>query len=391
MRYVWRAAAWLVIILLFLAADYKPQRDYYGSVGDITLYQKYAAGLFNHPPQLPQEYPPLTALLFVLPQLLAPRAYMLVFALLSALAAWLLVVLVDRQNGQGFPLLLYMLISGFATLLFRFDSFVVLVTVAAFVLAQRRHWGWSQALLALGVALKLYPVLLMPIVAVWAWQSDGPQPRRQALLSSMVGGAVVLATFGTMWFVAREQLQYMLWYHSARPLEVESLGATLAWLAGPVGSTFTFGSANITSPLGPAIIKLLTVVNIVGVLALYALFARRHLGPAAAFALVLLFSIATSKVFSTQYMLWALPFVVLAGERRLLWLLIAVATAIIYPIEFLHFQTTIGQSSVPVSFAFDVAVRNGLWLMACAVGMWDWWRGATTHRAGAHGRLARVA
>ncbi|MBA3943670.1 MAG: DUF2029 domain-containing protein [Herpetosiphonaceae bacterium] len=390
MRFIWWAAAWLAIILLFLAVDYKPQRDYYGSAGDIKLYQKYAAGLFNHPPQLPQEYPPLTALLFVLPQLLAPHSYMLVFGALSGLATWLVVVLVDRENGQGFLLLLYMLISGFATLLFRFDSFVVLVTVGAFVLAQRHRWAWAQALLALGVGLKLYPALLMPIVALWAWQTDWPHAHRRALLSSMVGGALVVITFGTMWLLARDQLQHMLWYHSTRPLEIESLGATLAWLSGPISSTYTFGSVNITTPLGPAIIKLLTAVNIVTVLLVYALFARRRLGPASAFALVLLFSIVTSKVFSTQYMLWALPFVVLAGERRVLWLLIAVATAIVYPIAFLHFETTIGQS-VPNWFSWDVAVRNSLWLIACAVGLWDWCRAtASTQLADAPRRLARV-
>ena len=141
MRYVWRAGLFLAIILAFLAVDYLPQRDYYGSVGDVRLYQQYAAGLFSHPPQLPQEYPPLTALIFVVPQLLAPHAYMLVFALLAAVAAWLLVVLVDRENRQGPALLVYMLIGGMGTLFFRFDSFVVLVTVGAFVLARRRHWA----------------------------------------------------------------------------------------------------------------------------------------------------------------------------------------------------------------------------------------------------------
>ena len=113
------------------------------------------------------------------------------------------------------------------------------------------------------MALKLYPVLLMPMVTLWAWQSGRPHARREALVSSLLGGGLVVLTFGTLWWVARPQVEHMVWYHSARPLEVESVGATAAWLLGPTGSTFTFGSANITTAFEPVIIKLLTAVNVV--------------------------------------------------------------------------------------------------------------------------------
>lgn len=46
----------------------------------------------------------------------------------------------------------------------RFDIFVVCVTVLAFASAQRQGWLLAQILLALGMGLKLYPVVLMPLV-----------------------------------------------------------------------------------------------------------------------------------------------------------------------------------------------------------------------------------
>ncbi|GAC1542080.1 MAG: hypothetical protein NVS2B7_15060 [Herpetosiphon sp.] len=376
--YVKRASVWLIIVLLVLAGDYRLQRDYFGTVGDVQLYHWYADRLFESPPQLPEEYPPLAAVVFAVPRLVAPDDYLLVFTLLSALASAAIVILVDRESGRGGRLLSYMAISGFATLFFRFDSFVVLVTVGAFLLAQRRRWVAAQLLLAVGVGLKLYPVLLMPLVTLAAWHSPTPKARREAVLSAVAGAAGLLAVLLPMVVLARPQLLHMLRYHAERPLQTESVGATLAWVVGPTGTIFSFGSANITSAAGGTIIQLLTVATVLGLSGVYLLFARRRVPVAAAWALVMLVAISTSKVFSTQYLLWALPFVVLAGERRALWLAVAVATAAVYPFAFVQFQPFLGEPTIPWWFALTVAVRNGVWLLACGVELWTWLQGART-------------
>lgn len=365
-----QAAVWLGILLLFLAANYRLQQLYFRSTGDVVLYQHYAQRLLAQPDQLPQEYPPLTVLIFLLPQLLIPNAYLIGFALCTSVVSWLLVVLVDRLRPQGSWLLGYMLLSGLATLLFRFDSWVVLLTVLGFWLAQRKAWSTAQVVLAIAVALKLYPILLMPIVALWAWHDQG----WRALRSAGLGLACVIASFAVIYWWAPNQLTSMLSYHRERPLQTESVGATIAWLLGPIGSNWSFGSANITSAASPLIMQALTFLSGLLVIMIYGLFWQRRLAPAAACALVLLGAIATSKVFSTQYVLWALPFVVLAGERRWLWLLISGTTLLVYPVGFLFFADYIGQPVVPWWFALIVALRNSLWVLACILGAWDWTR-----------------
>ncbi len=367
MRAAGLLAAVIVAALVCLAVAQR-----YRTAGDVVLYQRYAQQLRATPPRLPQEYPPLTAAIFAIPELLVPRWYLAGFAALAGWALWITLLLVDDVGRRGPWLALYAALAGAGTLVVRFDAVVVLATVTAWFLARRGRWGWAQALLALGFALKLYPALLMPVVSLWAWQHS----RRQAVWSSALGAGLVAGAVGLMWLLAPAQLQTMLQYHAARPLQTELLGASLAWLTGPAGSVWSFGSANITAPLAPLIARGMSLATVLVVGLAYVLFWRRRIGPAAACALVLLGAIGTSKVFSTQYVLWALPFVVLAGERRWLWLLLCAATALVYPLAFHSFEPQIGAATLPWQFGLAVATRNGLWLVAWGVGLWDWQRPA---------------
>jgi hypothetical protein len=86
---------------------------------------------------------------------------------------------------------------------------------------------------------------------------------------------------------------------------------------------------------------------------------------------VLLASVATSKVFSTQYLIWVLPFVVLAAadnQRRAwpgwLWLVICVLTGLIYPAGFTAFEATMVARETPDGLMAIITLRNILWLTA---------------------------
>src|SRR5688572_23417623 len=121
-----RAAVLGAGVLLFLALVYRPAQTIFRSTGDVSLYRAYARQALADPTRLPQEYPPLSALIFVVPQLILPDRYALGFALFAALATWLTILIVDRLSGRGFWLLSYLLLSAFGTLFFRYDIFVVL-------------------------------------------------------------------------------------------------------------------------------------------------------------------------------------------------------------------------------------------------------------------------
>jgi hypothetical protein len=49
---------------------------------------------------------------------------------------------------------------------------------------------------------------------------------------------------GGMWLIAPAQVGGMVSYHADRPLEIESTGASLAWLFDPTAIGRSFGSVN---------------------------------------------------------------------------------------------------------------------------------------------------
>jgi hypothetical protein len=109
----------------------------------------------------------------------------------------------------------------------------------------------------------------------------------------------------------------------ARPLQIESLGAAV--LVGlhdldgmSLGVVSSFGSQNVVGSTAHTISVATSVVEVVVVLGLFVLFARREhtadtlLVACAATVTALL---AFGKVFSPQYLLWLAPFVPLTGRR----------------------------------------------------------------------------
>lgn len=149
-----------------------------------------------------------------------------------------MVLVVERLSRRGWWLILYLILGGFATVFFRYDSLVVVLTVLAYAVATRRRWGLAQALLGVGIALKLYPVVLMPLVVLWEWRAMRRLPWR----SAVAGAVVLILALGLMWYLAPTQIGEMLRYHADRPLEMKSTGASLAWLLGNTRPDFTFGS-----------------------------------------------------------------------------------------------------------------------------------------------------
>jgi uncharacterized membrane protein len=249
--------------------------------------------------------------------------------------------------------------------------------VLAFAATTRQRWLLAQALLALGVALKLYPLILMPLVVVDEWRTTRRFPR-EALLGGAIG---LLLAIGSMLLLAPTETVGMVRYHRDRPLEFEAVGASLAWLLGPTTAEFSFGSWNLLSPLGPVLIPLLTAAAAALLLAVYGGYGWGRLSRAGAWLLALLVGLVTSKVLSTQYLQWALPFVVLAlweadaaGRSgwlarlrwRRLWIVLCVLTSVIYPIGLERFAVPamIAQEA-PGWFMGLVTLRNALLIVAC--------------------------
>ncbi len=184
---------------------------------------------------LPREYPAPALAVYTMPLLVPFAPYDVTFMVMMGLltfgvTAWLAV---RRLFLSAVAFALYVLVGGWATALARYDLIPSVLTVVALVLAERRRWNWAYALLAAGTLLKVYPALLVPVLAVQQWRITGEPPWRQIGLYIVVtvGGLLPGALLDPHNFIQP------LIVNSVRPPQIESIAGSLLWLSGRLGNT----------------------------------------------------------------------------------------------------------------------------------------------------------
>jgi Glycosyltransferase family 87 len=302
---------------------------------------------------LPLEYPILSLVPFSLPLLVPGMPYTVAFGAEMLLAALALYALVASVAGWRSAVLfaLVMGLGAYATGLARFDLVPAGLTFAALLLAERRRWTGAYVLLALATWMKIYPVLLVGPLLIAQAHVEGTDLRGLvALLRRPL--ALLRTCSGLVWYISISAValaasiainpigtyrQISVLTH--RPLEVESVGASLVWLGTflhiPMRSFIWFGSDNVSSSLSKLIIDGLSVVLIVGYgYVLYALW-RRRVTQAQAWLAIVLLIVATGKIFSAQYLMWVFPFAIylmdFSSIAPLLWLTVAGLTTYSFP------------------------------------------------------------
>jgi hypothetical protein len=343
------------------------------------------------------EYPPLTLVVMWLPALghgteggtadgpvggAYRRAFRAGMAVVDVVLFALLLFLVGRffpaedRRQRGQRLLMYVactLVLG-PLLYDRLDLLLAALVVSSLaLLTGRRHYGWSFAVLAGAILFKVVPAVLAPLWAVGAMSADRPLDLRRPRVLAGLGGhsalllVLVVAGFLPSYLRDGSPCLGFLAYHRARPLEVGSLAASVPlalWLLGhPLALTYSYGSINVLSPLTPALAALSPWLTAGALLAAALLllihFHRLSLQPGDvtprrvtlaalhppalveyALLMMMLF-IATGKVFSTQYLLWLVPLVVLlppgpAGRGAFAWtfLLVCLLSTVLVPFLF---------------------------------------------------------
>jgi hypothetical protein len=208
----------------------------------------------------------------------------------------------DRQRvllfALGPPLFLYAFQN--------WDLVAVALVVAGLLAASRRRFGWAGASLGVGTAMKLFPALVLPATVLQIARSgDGRRPALLKTLGAFAAGAaipnVVLlllspSTWSFFWTFQGQRFPNpeTSWFMIARHLA--GMFPSEAWRTGYL-RVADGGSLLLLAAFG-----LGTIVFVW----------RRPDRPPTALAFVLLVvAIATSKIFSPQYMLWLLPFFVL--------------------------------------------------------------------------------
>ncbi|HTI14707.1 MAG TPA: glycosyltransferase family 87 protein [Dictyobacter sp.] len=332
---------------------------------------------------LPYEYPWLTLIPFSLGLLVPAHWYQVAFAFWMLLIAAGLYLLLWRLRSRAHALVyaLYLVVGGWATVAGRFDIIPALFTLLAIHLALKQRWRWAFFFLALATLYKFYPIVLLPSFLLvqqrdcqgrwFAWRRWMPVVTFLFTCIIVMGISLLLNVEGTLAPFS---------YFESRPVQAESLSASLLWLlshigAGSLSYVYTYGSLNVISSWGGSRIlsMLVTISMIVGIVYTYWLQWRQKVDIAAASLLILLVVMVTGKVFSPQYLIWVLPLVAyIGGGKRwwiIPWVLIGLLTTWIYPHIYLMTGNIVIVPTLPMFFP-STTLRNGLllgWLIALFV------------------------
>ena len=194
----------------------------------------------------------------------------------------------------------------------RYDVAVALTLAACLFFLARRHTTAAGAALGVGVALKLTPGMLLPLVLIVA------ETRRRVLYA--LAGFLVFMIVPFLPFLGRiHGLTNIITYHAQRPLQIESVPGTAYLIAGAmgkwgIGTGNSFGSQSLAGPGSELVARLSVWVGLLLVAGVYVLIWRRRALlraapeyiPLAALACVLAFTVC-NKVLSPQFLCWTLP------------------------------------------------------------------------------------
>jgi hypothetical protein len=249
--------------MLFLGSWAAIHHGFYNQrqIIDTPLYQRYGDWMMHG--SVPYrdfaiEYPPGALPAFVLPAIgnsgdanaasvpyVVRTAYRRNFEFLMAACGLASIALLavalrrlDSSNGRSAAALAVLAITPLLlgpVMLSRFDLWPVMIAMAALVaILMELEWVGFFAL-GLATAVKIFPVVLLPIACVWVWKRMG---RRELAACLGIFTAVLAACYLPFAIVAPHGVWHSISVQLSRPLQIESLGA-----ASLVGLHHLFGLA----------------------------------------------------------------------------------------------------------------------------------------------------
>ena len=333
---------WLALAagVLFLAAWAGLHTGWYerDQIVDTPVYEGYGNAIESG--KVPYrdfrlEYPPGALPAFAVPSLAtrgrAPARYRSAFEaamVTCGLAALVFAALALGAAGAGLRRAMAALaFSALAPLLLgsvvlsRFDLWPAAAVAAALAALAAARPKLGLALLGAAVAIKLYALAIVPVAVAYVWRRAG---RRVALQAAAIGAGVVAAAYLPFLLLSPGGVGWSLGRQLGRPLQIESLGASILlglhhvaglrveWASG-------HGSQNLVGTGPDAVAALQSLLQVAVLVAIWVAFAR---GPStsdrllryAAAALVAF--VALGKVLSPQFLIWLLVPVALVAGRR---------------------------------------------------------------------------
>ncbi len=282
------------------------------------------------------EYPPLAYVFILLPRLFASSAagYQAAFIAMTFLfflaGLWCSERLAHHFGRR--PEMIMVIYTFLMVLMFefqtdRYDIIPAVLTLMVAVFFLEKRYVPAFLVLAVAVLAKLYPAIFLPIMAIYMLAKG---ERREVLKG--VGAFLVfcLAVCAVFVLCDADPLSFAK-YHTDRPLEIESLAASVIEFFSIFGLTdvsyaYDYGSDNLYGSLGSSLSGLMLPLAAAAIAVFYAVFAFRAFrlkdgdvlekDAGDVCLLSMLAFILISSVFSGQYMIWLIPPVLLLYVMR---------------------------------------------------------------------------
>lgn len=336
-RGVLRYGAILALVLLVASVVYLIVVHQLGIETEVIRdrFWKNAEPLFNG--EIPiMEYPPLALVFMAIPRFFGDTpwsyntAYVAEVLVFLVIGLYFTTKLAERfGHSQKRAMLLYavLMLVMVEFVLDRYDIFPAIITLASFYFFCTRRYALAFVLLAVGTLTKLYPAILFPLFVICLAYERQWRDMVVGVVSFVVTGLVVV---GIVWIIEPDMILNFLTYHEDRPLQLESVASSIIYLFsmfGLVTATIQpfaendFGSDNLIGPVPDAVAGALTPLMVLLIVVLYILYIylRRCAGDldmrilALAIVAALMIFMVVNKVFSSQYLIWAILPVVFAA------------------------------------------------------------------------------
>jgi uncharacterized membrane protein len=327
---------------------------------DVHLYGIYADGFFRG--DIPYrdvfvEYPPGAFVVFMPPAVLPGGAYNAAFKTLMALcgigalfAVVLTLVTLGASRRRLYAAAVLFALSPLAVgpiSLNTYDLFPAALTAGALAAILRRREFLGFGLLGLAATAKLYPLVLVPLAAIYLWSIAGRDRMLRALAVFAAVAVLVVLPFAIL---SPSGLWDSFHSQSARGLQIESLGAAVLLAAHQLGvytATVVHGATgaatrDLAGSLPDAFVTTTTLLQALAVAAVWWLFARSSREPerlvlasAAAVTGFLVFN----RFVSPQYVVWLIPLVLLLpGATGIAAVSLVTASLVLAQIWFFHYS-----------------------------------------------------
>lgn len=332
--------------------------------GDLNVFYDYGTKIVDGAvpyKDLQLEYPPGALAPIVAPAAGSPTkhayAHRFVWGAIALFAVTILML--ARRPRAAFVVALAPVLLG-PVVFKRFDVLPMLLTLVALDLALRKRYAWAGAALGVGTAVKLYPVLLLPVLVVAAG--------RRAVAGFVVACAAIFLPFLVL---SPHGVLESIWKQVGRHLQWETPLASLALLAHSLG-IFSIGLISegrtyaIGGKPGFVLAALTTVLFIAALVVIWRRLpelARTREGMMLAWTATLAVAVTLGHVLSPQYLIWLLPFVPLLGLGvTALYALALVLTNIWYPAGYMRVETHMDRGDIVLLVA-----RNAVLIALVAV------------------------